>query len=442
MATRFFKPKIDKYIQLYSKYAYVEEGVRGTGYVKSIVIEDSGFLYDDETTATKPIVTISPPDEEGGTQATASVINVQKSFPNEILEIQVDEKGSGYNNPPIVTITAPSWDNDENDNNDGISYIYLKEGGSGYVSGSTTVTIAPPQIIGGVQATAHVVITNGVITEIVVDNAGHGYIFPPLITISSPFLSDGVQATAVGVVFDSSIVSISITEAGSGYYENPILFIDPPNVEGGTQATGSVEIEDGVITTVYMHERGSGYTENPNAVVKGGYGSGAEIYTILNRGSNAEAKAIIDFEPYTIAKRYVWELESPVIVDENALIQVVDRQFTGIESADIDTPIVIRMHDLSCKSIVNTNNRSRHNTSLYTGNIVDIGKPDRNLPNDIKLEIQPQNIHKISLSLNQGLSTFAGISTDIEFVIILKITEKEPTMLEYGSLNNINVNQI
>lgn len=443
MATRFFKPKIDKYIQLYSKYAYVEEGVAGTGKVKSIFINDGGFAYDFETTVTKPIVTISPPDEADGTQATAVVTNVNKSSPFNILEIQVTNEGSGYKYPPNVTITAPSFDNDANDTNDGITQIYVgNDGGSGYFSGTTIVTISPPHVLGGVQATAHVVITNGVITQIVVDNAGNGYNIPPLITISSPFLSDGVQATAFATVYNSSIVSITLTEAGSGYYENPFLFIDPPNLAGGTQATASLVIENGVITDVNIINRGSGYTENPNVVVKGGYGSGAEIYALLKRGTNAEATAIIEFEPYTIATRYVWELESPVIVDENALIQVVDRQFTGIASADIDTPIVIRMHELSCKSIVNTNNRSRHNPSFNTGSIVDIGKPDRKLPNDIKLEIQPQNIHKISLSLNQGLSTFAGISTSIEFVIILKITEKEPTMLEYGSLNNINVNQI
>ena len=360
MATRFFKPKIDKYIQLYSKYAYVEEGTRGTGRVKSIEITDDGFFYEDESNALKPTVIISAPDEAGGVQATAVVADVDDNYPWGVLKINVTNEGSGYLNPPTVTIVSPSFDGDDDDTNDGITYIYAGEGqqGSGYVSETTTI------------------------------------------------------------------------------------FISPPDVEGGVQATATPNIVDGRVDSITITNYGSGYTTAPTAEVIGEYGSGAVLTVLTKRGYSAKAIATIGFDAYVVSKKYVWELDSPVVVDENALIQVVDRQFTGIETADIETPIVIRMHELSSKSVVHTQNRSRFNDSFYTGSIVDIGKPDRKLPNDIKLEIKPQNIHKISLSINQGLSTSAGISTNIEFVIILKITEKEPTMLEYGSLNNINVNQI
>ena len=82
------------------------------------------------------------------------------------------------------------------------------------------------------------------------------------------------------------------------------------------------------------------------------------------------------------------------------------------------------MYDISTKSVVNTINNSEINDSFYLGKIIDIGKADRNFPNDIKFEIQPQNIHRISLSLNYGISDSSGVNSDIEFVILMKITEK------------------
>ena len=161
-------------------------------------------------------------------------------------------------------------------------------------------------------------------------------------------------------------------------------------------------------------------------------------------GATASAEIQVSFK----VKKYVWELDTPVEVDENALLQVVDRAYTNVPIANTNDPIVIKMYDISTKSVVNTINNSGFitnspvNDSFYLGKIIDIGKPERNFSNDIKIEIQPQNIHTISLSLNHGISDSSGVNLDMEFVILMKITEKEPSIIEYGSLNNINVNQI
>jgi len=43
--------------------------------------------------------------------------------------------------------------------------------------------------------------------------------------------------------------------------------------------------------------------------------------------------------------------------------------------------------------------------------------------------------------IDDGISTNTGIKGAIEFFISLKVIEKEPSVIEYGSLNNINTSQ-
>jgi hypothetical protein len=45
------------------------------------------------------------------------------------------------------------------------------------------------------------------------------------------------------------------------------------------------------------------------------------------------------------------------------------------------------------------------------------------------------------MSVDETITQQQGISGDVEFYISLKIVEKEPSIIEYGSLNNININQ-
>jgi metal-dependent hydrolase (beta-lactamase superfamily II) len=123
-------------------------------------------------------------------------------------------------------------------------------------------------------------------------------------------------------------------------------------------------------------------------------------------------------------------------LNENGLLQLVHREFFNVPQNDKGKLIVIRMHDISTKSIVNTKNTGI-NADFNSGIIIDIGKEDRLLPNEILLEINPQTIDRITLSLNHDISGFAGFHYQIEFLLILKVIEKEPSYLEYGTLNNI-----
>lgn len=360
MATRFIKPKIDKYIQLYSKDASLEEVIEYSGELESITVTDEGRWYNDETSAFPPIVTISPPDiAEGGIQATASVLVDETQGWYPISNIIITNKGLGYTKPPTVTITAPTFDGDADDTNDGIVYLWA-------------------------------------------DNAGTGYTSLPTITISPPVHSGGVQATAVAILDEGGLYSANVTNSGSGY--------------------------DSSVTIT----------------VSGGGGSGGTYIPIFYRGFGATAEANIKLIPLPAekVKKHTWVLDTPIEVNENGLIQVVDRVFQGLAADQLTKPIPIRMYEINTKSIINAKNISGSNHSFYQGKVIDIGLPNRTTPNDIKLEIQPQILDKITLSLNHGIHDKDGFDKDVEFFISLKITEKEPTMLEYGSLNNLNINQV
>jgi len=140
---------------------------------------------------------------------------------------------------------------------------------------------------------------------------------------------------------------------------------------------------------------------------------------------------------------YIWELENPIDLDENGLIQGVDRAYANVPPIAVCDIYTIRMFDISSQSVVNVKNISDipDQPSFNQGKIIDIGIPDRTIPNDIKLEIQPQIINRLVLRVNKGIFEDTAIDSAIEFFISLKITEKEPSIIQYGSLNNIIINQ-
>lgn len=352
MTTRFIKPKYDKYIQLYSKYAKPDEITGNNGSLSSIILKNNGQWYEQDPNNIYgyPTVSISAPDLQGGVQATAVAV-VSSESGGYISEIQITEPGSGYTSAPTVNIIDP-------------------------------------------------VPTGG---------------------------------------YSNMLIYINVTNGGSGYTSNPTITVSGGGGSGAV--VGDITIEDGVITEILVTNGGSGYTSAPTITISGGGGIGATAVGIMTWGFGATALASITIVPEKV-KRYVWELEDPVEINENAIIQVVDRVFTNVPSEKINDPITIRMHEISTKSVVNTINNSGLNSDFYLGKIIDIGKPERQTDNDIKFEIQPQNIQRIALSLNHGISDNSGVNFDMEFVIILKIKEKEPDIIEYGSLNNINVNQI
>ena len=97
--------------------------------------------------------------------------------------------------------------------------IRIVSSGNGYNSMTTTVTVSPPNLLGGVQATAVANVVNGRITGVSFTNIGSGYT-QPYITISDPTTRAG-NANAYVVAWPkmhTNTVVVS-TEVGSGMFD-------------------------------------------------------------------------------------------------------------------------------------------------------------------------------------------------------------------------------
>ena len=95
MARRFIKPKIDKYIQLYSEYAKHSGPLYSS--VGSIQITDPGTVF----YFTEPTLSLSVPPT-GGVRATATC-TIVNGVPNTIT---ITNPGFGYITAPNILITG------------------------------------------------------------------------------------------------------------------------------------------------------------------------------------------------------------------------------------------------------------------------------------------------------------------------------------------------
>jgi hypothetical protein len=138
---------------------------------------------------------------------------------------------------------------------------------------------------------------------------------------------------------------------------------------------------------------------------------------------------------------YNWRLNNPIDINENAYLQVVSRSYVPyVLEATTSKPYVIRLISTSSPSIVNTT--TKNDTPITQGTIIDIGYIFRDADKAIEVELPPATaINDITISINNDLSTNTGIATTIEFMIVLKITEREPEYLVYGALNNSVINK-
>jgi hypothetical protein len=69
---------------------------------------------------------------------------------------------------------------------------------------------------------------------------GSGYLTAPLVTIGPPTLAGGTQATATAVLTNGSVTSYIITNPGTGYTSTPSISIAPPPT--GVTATASISV--------------------------------------------------------------------------------------------------------------------------------------------------------------------------------------------------------
>ena len=98
----------------------------------------------------------------------------------------------------------------------------LTNGGTGY-SAAPTVTITGG---GGNGAIAQAIITNDVVTSIIIIKGGDGYTSNPTITLSAPELPSGIQATATAIISGNSIFNRTTVYSQKSQPDNLLWDLD------------------------------------------------------------------------------------------------------------------------------------------------------------------------------------------------------------------------
>jgi len=216
-----------------------------TGYIREIFLNNDGSGF-----TSPPLITFEDPLDNTGTTATAVGVLTTKGGITSLKEILITNAGAGYTTIPNILIqggggTGAAATCSINTaivglGSTGVTAITVDSGGAGYPL-VPTVTIARPDP--GATATATVG-ASGTITEFTITSGGQAYVAAPTVTVSTP--------TRSGV-----LDSIRSVNAGSGYQANETVRLVPNNVSmGGTEAIiriDSVNGSGGVtgFTTVY-----------------------------------------------------------------------------------------------------------------------------------------------------------------------------------------------
>ena len=153
----------------------------------------------------------------------------------------------------------------------GVTAIAVGTAGTGYVSSAAapTVTIAAPDITGGVQATATAVLSGGEISAISVGTPGSGYT-----SATVAITGGGGTGAQYNVTITSGAISAFVkVQGGSGYTSQPTMTIT--GVGGTNGAAGTATIATSSIASVTVTNSGTGYSTAPAIGFTGGAGTGA-----------------------------------------------------------------------------------------------------------------------------------------------------------------------
>ena len=133
---------------------------------------------------------------------------------------------------------------------------------------------------------------------------------------------------------------------------------------------------------------------------------------------------------------YTWRLGNPIVINENAYLSVIERFYEKNTSHGSNKlPMLIRLLPNS-SSIVHPVNPTPA-TAVLEGTIIDIGYDHEPATRTIEVKLPPQqNINELTIQLTKSFYGNEEVSAT-EFIIIVKIVEREPRVLRYGALNNI-----
>ena len=217
------------------------ESNRGT-IATAIISNNNGFGY------YLPTAIIDSPTATG----VDAVLGTAVIVGGQVTEIPIITAGSGYLDPPLITISG--------------------------LMGT------------GAEAVAFIG-SNGEVVEIEIRNKGTNYKLPPTVTIESV----SIMATATVYTKNSSLDYVVIDNPGAGYETIPTITIGPGG-QAGTGGALTATIKNGrlnsifvnnIVTNVSITNGGKGYSSNspPIVVFSGGGGVGAKATAVLSGDS-------------------------------------------------------------------------------------------------------------------------------------------------------------
>jgi phage tail sheath protein FI len=245
-----------------------------SGSVTSITVTDSPNTLSSVAGFT---VTISSPDEFGGTQATASPV---LATTGSVENIFISNFGFGYSRVPNVVISG-------GDGTGATAEAFLRFGrvvfavvaaqGNNYTTNST-VTFSGG---GGTGATANLRL-NYSVSSVTVDSGGDNYQNTANITVSN--VTVGGVAPVLTPVIGYPVLSANITAAGNGYINgNVTVTISGGN---GTGATANASLgANGEITAINILTGGSGYITAPDVIINRNDTANANVFVSAGASS-------------------------------------------------------------------------------------------------------------------------------------------------------------
>ena len=132
---------------------------------------------------------------------------------------------------------------------------------------------------------------------------------------------------------------------------------------------------------------------------------------------------------------YTWRLNNAIVINENAYLSVIERYYEkNTAQSSNKLPYLIRLLPNS-SSVVHPVNAST--SAVLEGTIIDIGFDHEPASRTIEVKLpSQQTINELTIQLTNSFYGSATVATT-EFIIIVKIAEREPKYLKYGALNNI-----
>ena len=261
----------------------------------SVQITDAGAGY----STTPGAVTATIISNGAGQGAQLSVI----VSPGLVTALTLSSGGSGYQNPPTVSVIQGSGFvavATISDIDNSVTSITVQNGGSNYYDGSANVALTSTDAstgavtdvtLGGFAATA--VVVNGSVVSVTVSNGGTRYETVPNVTVNQ-----GTGFAATAVVTNGAITAINVTSVGIGYSPSILVAL---SAAGNTAVgcKGNAVVVGGAVQSVVVSSGGSGY--GPVTTMSGGGGTGAVASAIVVQGVITGFRLLSNGSGYTTA---------------------------------------------------------------------------------------------------------------------------------------------